>query len=108
MGRRHVAFAARCIKINGMNDTHEIPPPIGAAPENQDFSHPWIISFIVSAICFAIGFAVLYTTRIWSNFWQWADWPFLLYFAILTPVLLGFFVYGVYRVVTRVFWAGKK
>ncbi len=83
-----------------------IPPPIGAAPENEDYSHPWIISAIVSAVCFAAGFALLYTTKLWANFRQWADLPFLMYCAILTPVLLGFYTYGVYRVVLMVL--GKK
>ena len=84
-----------------------IPPPIGAAPENEDFSHPWIISGIVSALCFAVGFGLLYATRLWSNFWQWADWPFLMYCAILTPVLLGFYSYGVYRLCARFFGKSK-
>lgn len=83
-----------------------IPPPIGAAPENEDYSHPWIISGIVSSICFAIGFVVLYYTGIWSNFWHWADFPFMFYAAILTPVLLGFYAYGIYLLIVKLF--GRK
>jgi hypothetical protein len=88
-----------------MNST---PPPFGVAPENEDFSHPWLISGVISAICFGVGFALLYTTRIWANFWQWADWPFLFYCAILTPVLLGFYAYGVYRLVLALFKGREK
>ncbi len=87
--------------LSPMESEHN-PPPIGAAPENEDFTHPWIISGIVSALCFVAGFILLYTTRLWSNFRQWADWPFLMYAAILTPVLLGFYVYGVYRIVVLI------
>lgn len=78
-----------------------IPPPIGAAPENEDFTHPWIISAIVSALCFALGFGLLYATGLWANFWQWADAPFMFYAAILTPVLLGFYSYGVFLLVRK-------
>jgi len=85
-----------------------IPPPIGAAPDGEDFSRPWLISGIVSAICFVIGFVFMYTTGIWANFWQWADGPFLLYFAILTPVLIGFYSFGLYLLISRVFGLGKK
>lgn len=86
-----------------MSNTSDSTPPIGAAPENEDFQHPWIISAIVSALCFGIGFVLLYTSRIWSNLAQWADWPFLFYTAILTPVLMGFYTYGVYRVLEILF-----
>ena len=78
-------------------------PPIGAAPENEDFKHPWVISAIVSSICFVIGFAFMYTTGIWANFWQWADAAFLVYAAILTPVLLGFYSYGIYLLIRKLF-----
>jgi hypothetical protein len=83
------------------------PPPIGAAPENEDYSHPWIISAIVSAICFGIGFAFLYSTGLWANFWQWADAAFLVYAAILTPVLLGFYCYGIYLLISKLFSLGR-
>jgi hypothetical protein len=86
-----------------MSQSHDIPPPIGAAPEDHDFSHPWVISIVVSTLSFVIGFAILYTTRAWSNFWQWADWPFLVYCAILTPVLLGFYIYGMCRLLGLLF-----
>jgi hypothetical protein len=79
-----------------------MPPPIGGAPEDQDFQRPWLISAIVSTFCFGAGFLLLYTTGIWRHVRQWADWPFMFYLAILTPVLLGFYVYGVYRVVVLV------
>ena len=82
-------------------------PPIGAAPENEDFQHPWIISIIVSTICFGVGFVILYTSRLWTNFAQWADWPFLFYTAILTPVLMGFYTYGVYRCIELLFRKDK-
>jgi len=91
-----------------MSNTNESTPPIGAAPENEDYAHPWIISTIVSAICFGIGFVILYTSRLWNNFAQWADWPFLFYTAILTPVLMGFYAYGVYRVIQMLFQKKKK
>ena len=85
-----------------MSDSTTPPiPPIGVAPENEDFSHPWIISAAVSALCFGIGFAVLYATGVWANIWQWADATFLVYAAILTPVLLGFYCYGVYLAVYK-------
>jgi hypothetical protein len=74
-------------------------PPIGGAPENQDFKRPWLISAIVSTLCFGAGFFLLYTTGIWTRLRNWADWPFMFYLAILTPVLLGFYAYGVYRVI---------
>lgn len=80
---------------NSMSDTtHDNPPPIGAAPEGQDFAHPWIISSIVTAISFGIGFAIMYATGLWANFWHWADGAFLFYFAIILPVLVGFTIYG--------------
>jgi len=88
------------------HSTPDMTPPIGVAPDGEDYSHPWIISAIVSAICFAIGFALLYSTGIWANFWQWADGPFLFYFAILTPVLLGFYTYGIVLLIKRLF--GRK
>jgi hypothetical protein len=91
-----------------MNDSPNSPPPIGAAPEDHDYSHPWIISAIVSSICFVIGFIFLSTTKIWANFCQWADWPFLFYTAILTPVLMGFYAYGVYRLVAMLFARKRK
>ena len=81
----------------------EIPPPIGLAPEGQDFKHPWLISSIISAVCFVIGFVILYATGLWANFWQWADGPFLFYVAVLTPVLLGFYAYGVYLLIAKLF-----
>jgi uncharacterized protein (DUF2062 family) len=81
----------------------DIPPPIGAAPDNHDYNHPWIISGIISASCFAVGFFLLYSTRLWSNFTQWADWPFVFYCAILAPVLLGFYTYGVCRLIMLLF-----
>ncbi|HYG77293.1 MAG TPA: hypothetical protein VEK08_19970 [Planctomycetota bacterium] len=90
------------------SSTPDVPPPIGAAPDGQDFSHPWIISGIVSAICFVIGFVFMYTTGLWANFWQWADGPFLFYFAILTPVLIGFYSYGVYLLITALFRSKAK
>lgn len=90
-----------------MANIPNIPPPIGAAPENEDYSHPWIISAIVSTICFAIGFGVMYSTGLWANFQQWADGPFLFYFAILTPVIFGFCVYGLILTVTRLFRKSK-
>ena len=83
-------------------------PPIGLAPENQDYSHPWIISAIVTAICFVLGFGIMYATGLWANFWNWADAAFLFYFAILTPVLLGFYAYGMYLLVTRTFRLCQK
>jgi len=81
-------------------------PPIGAAPENHDFSHPWIISTIVSAICFGVGFVLMKVSGLWANFQQWADGPFLFYFAILAPVILGFTGYGLYLLARRVL--GKR
>ena len=89
------------------NET-KIPPPIGAAPEDQDFSHPWLISAIVSTICFAAGFTFMYLTGIWANFQQWADGPFLFYFAILMPVIFGFCVYGLVISVRRLLGFGSK
>lgn len=86
-----------------MSQPREVTPPIGVAPENEDYTHPWVISTIISTISFAIGFAILYATRAWSNFLQWADWPFLMYCAILTPVLLGFYIYGMCRLVGALF-----
>ncbi len=86
----------------------KIPPPIGFAPENEDYSHPWIISAIVSAICFVLGFVLLYATGLWANFWQWADGPFLFYCAILTPVLLGFYAYGVFLLLSRLLGFRRK
>ena len=83
-------------------------PPIGAAPENEDYSHPWIISGIVSAICFVLGFAALYSSGLWANFWQWADAPFLFYFAVLTPVLAGFYAYGIYLFMGKIFGFGRR
>lgn len=91
------------IKSPGMSNEIDSTPPIGAAPENEDFQHPWIISAIVSAICFVIGFVILYSSKLWTNFAQWADWPFLFYTAILTPVLMGFYTYGIYRMVVMFF-----
>ena len=91
-----------------MSDEQDTIPPIGAAPENEDFEHPWIISIIVSTICFGIGFAMLYSSSLWNNIAQWADWPFLFYTAILTPVLMGFYTYGVYRCIELVFRKEKK
>jgi O-antigen/teichoic acid export membrane protein len=91
-----------------MSEPSSIPPPIGAAPENEDYAHPWIITGVVSAICFVIGFVVLYSTGLWSNFWQWADAPFLFYTAILTPVLLGFYCYGIFLLISRVFGIGRR
>ena len=84
------------------------PPPIGAAPEGQDFRHPWIVSAIVSTICFGIGFAVLYATGLWAKITEWADAPFLFYFAILMPVIVGFSIYGVVVAVQKVLRGGKK
>ncbi|MBV8072214.1 MAG: hypothetical protein JO270_20080 [Acidobacteriaceae bacterium] len=81
----------------------QTPPPIGAAPENEDFTHPWLISGIVSTLCFAVGFVLLYVTGWWSNLWQWADVTFIVYAAILTPVLLGFYCYGVYLALQKLF-----
>ena len=85
-----------------MSDPRTIPPPIGIAPENEDYSHPWIISAIVSTLCFAVGFVLMYCSGLWTNFQQWADGPFLFYFAILTPVIIGFCVYGLYLIVCRI------
>ena len=86
-----------------MSDTasHNNPPPIGAAPEGEDFSHPWIISSIVTAISFGVGFVIMYTTGMWANFLHWADGAFLFYFAIILPVLVGFTVYGIVLTLTR-------
>jgi hypothetical protein len=85
--------------VSSESSAPDIPPPIGAAPENEDFSHPWIISGIVSTICFGLGFALLYSTGAWHNVWQWADGPFMFYLAILAPVLVGFYAYGIYLLV---------
>ena len=70
-------------------------PPMGIAPEGQDFEHPYVISAIVSAICFGVGFLVLWLGGLWGKIGQWADAPFMIYFAILLPVLVGFTTYGV-------------
>jgi len=70
-------------------------PPVGIAPEGQDFVHPYVISAIVSVICFGVGFLVLWLSGLWAKIWQWADAPFMIYFAILMPVLVGFTVYGI-------------
>ena len=77
-------------------------PPIGFSPEGQDFAHPWIVSALVSGLCFAIGFALLYFSGWWAQILQWADLPFLVYFAILFPVLVGFTIYGVFVVLQKV------
>ena len=82
----------------------KMPPPIGAAPDGEDFSHPWIISAIVSTICFGVGFVFMYSTGLWANFSRWADGPFLFYFAILTPVIIGFIIYGTCTVIGRLFF----
>lgn len=83
-------------------------PPVGLAPEGQDFSHPWLISGIVSAISFTLGFAVLYATGLWAKIWQWADAPFMFYFAILMPVIVGFTIYGIVITVMRFLGRGKR
>ena len=83
-------------------------PPVGLAPEGQDYSHPWIVSAIVSALCFLIGFALLYATGWWARIWQWADAPFMFYFAILLPVLAGFALYGVYLTCGWLFGRPKR
>ena len=77
------------------------PPPIGVAPDGQDFAHPWIVSAIISALSFGVGFVVLHLTGWWEKILQWADAPFLFYFAILMPVIVGFCLYGVYRCVSK-------
>ena len=82
-------------------------PPVGLAPEGYDYAHPWIISAVVSVICFAVGFACLYPTGVWAQFGQWADGPFLICFALLAPVLVGFTLYGIAIVVRRLV-RGKK
>lgn len=86
-----------------MSDTasHNNPPPIGAAPEGEDFAHPWIISTVVSVISFGVGFAIMYATGLWSNFWHWADGAFLFYFAIILPVLIGFTAYGIFLTLSK-------
>ena len=83
------------------SQTTESTPPIGAAPEGQDFAHPWIISTIVTAVCFGLGFGIMYATGLWSNFWHWADGAFLFYFAIILPVIVGFSIYGLYLMIAR-------
>ena len=90
----------------GRSDPKSVPP-VGLAPEGLDFAHPWIISAIVSALCFLLGFACLYWTGLWKQFGEWADGPFLFYFAILAPVLVGFGVYGILLAV-RWLVRGKK
>ena len=69
-------------------------PPIGAAPEGQDFAHPWLITAMISALSFCIGFGTLYATGLWGKIWHWADGPFLFYLSILLPVIAGFSIYG--------------
>lgn len=76
---------------------------MGLAPEGHDFAHPWIISAVISALCFVAGFVVLYVSGLWANIQQWADAPFPLYFAILAPVLLGFAGYGVWLLAAKLF-----
>ncbi|MCW8131561.1 MAG: hypothetical protein KIS92_14525 [Planctomycetota bacterium] len=83
-------------------------PPVGLAPEGEDFAHPWLISAIVSAICFAIGFGILYATGLWAKIMQWADAPFMFYFAILMPVLVGFTLYGIVITFVRLFRKPSK
>ncbi|MCZ7647579.1 MAG: hypothetical protein M5U26_20365 [Planctomycetota bacterium] len=90
-----------------MNPTAKEParpdevPPIGMPPAGQDFAHPWIVSAIVSALTFTIGFAVLKLTGLWTQFSEWADAPFMFYFAILMPVIVGFVMYGIYLAVQK-------
>jgi len=63
----------------------------------------------VSALCFAIGFAVLYFSGLWTKLLQWADAPFMFYFAILAPVLFGFTMYGIYLAFAKLFgWERKR
>jgi hypothetical protein len=73
----------------------ENPPPIGVAPEHHDYSRPWLVSALVSAACFSVGFALLYGTGAWHNIRQWADAPFMVCLAILAPVLAGFHAYAI-------------
>lgn len=90
------------------SDPASAVPPVGLAPEGEDFAHPWLISAIVSAICFGVGFGVLYLSGLWSKIMQWADAPFMFYFAILMPVIVGFTVYGIVITVMRLFRKPKK
>ena len=62
----------------------------------------WLISLIVSALSFGIGFLLLYVTGFWAKLWQWADAPFMLYLAILLPVLVGFSLYGLVLALWRI------
>ena len=78
-------------------------PQVGLSLERQDFSHPWVVSGIVSALSFALGLLVLYCTGRWAKLWQWADMPFMIYFAILMPVLCGFTLFGLYTLVEKFF-----
>lgn len=93
---------------SGDNSADAAVPPVGLAPEGQDFAHPWLISAIVSAICFTIGFLALYFTGLWAKIWQWADAPFMFYFAILMPVIVGFTFYGIGITIVRLFGGKKK
>ena len=81
-------------------------PPVGLAPEGQDFAHPYVISAIVSILCFGVGFLALWLTGLWAKLPQWADAPFMIYFAILLPVLAGFMLYGIFHTVAKL--TGKR
>lgn len=76
-------------------------PPVGIAPEGQDYKHPWIVSAVVSALAFATGGLILYLTGWWAKIHNWADITFVIYFAILMPVIVGFFFYGIYLLVRK-------
>ncbi|GMV80751.1 MAG: hypothetical protein AMXMBFR7_19350 [Planctomycetota bacterium] len=76
-------------------------PPIGLPPAGEDFVHPWIVSAIVTTLMFVLGFGVLWLTGLWAKIHQWADAPFMFYFAVLMPVIVGFSIYALCLLVYR-------